>query len=496
VSEKDVLVQGEVKDIDKLTVNATGNVTFNQTVSVSGDLDITASGVVTFDKSLVLSNGGTLTIHGASSVVFANGASVTVDGDLTIDAMSLSLLGGANSLSSTKPSSTLTIKSALITDNIMIGSTAGQELAGALNLTTRDIQAIGNYFTKLVIGEADRGVITVAGNTDLTSVTGSSIDILGNTITLQASIDGKPVQVPGAVSLAAKGNVVLNSGISTTATNQVTVVSSNGSITMAQGTRIDSRGGDVQISAVNAATVSIATINARSGDLSQQGIVDIQAGGAVITDANIDAAADIFAKAINLSGYGPASGSNGDVLEAVAEVVRIDVPNGSVLRHSDVDGRNYFDVVRAGQLHQQIVVVGNVTRVTENPSTLLTRVDGRDAALIAAGVPINSSLLSASVLTQSTAVFFSLAPQLTSSTAVRRYLAPASTSAVLQGDVVLRESTENGLGDDLLSGSSYGLASRLQQSYILGTPGEQPLISGLDTFSQDNFEYWVDTLSL
>jgi hypothetical protein len=48
----------------------------------------------------------------------------------------------------------------------------------------------------------------------------------------------------------------------------------------------------------------------------------------------------------------------------------------------------------------------------------------------------------------------------------------------------------------LLSDSSYGLANRLLQSYVLGTPGEQPLISGLDSFSQDNFEYWVETLSL
>jgi hypothetical protein len=83
------------------------------------------------------------------------------------------------------------------------------------------------------------------------------------------------------------------------------------------------------------------------------------------------------------------------------------------------------------------------------------------------------------------------------STAASRYLAPTSTSAALQGDVMLDGIDLSGQGgDDLLSDTSYSLASRLQQSYILGTPGEQPLISGLDTFSQDNYEYWVDTLSL
>jgi hypothetical protein len=49
---------------------------------------------------------------------------------------------------------------------------------------------------------------------------------------------------------------------------------------------------------------------------------------------------------------------------------------------------------------------------------------------------------------------------------------------------------------DLLSSNTYGLTNGLQHSYVLGTPGEQPLVSGQNTFSQDTFEYWVDTLSL
>jgi hypothetical protein len=497
VSESGVLVRGTVKDIDQLTVNAIGDVTFNQTVSVSGNLDITTSGVVTFDKSLALSNGGTLTIHGASNVVFASGATVAVDGDLTIDAMSLSLLGGFNSLTSTMPNSTLTIMSAANNNNVMIG---GYD-ASMLSLTVRDIQAIGNNFTKVVIGEAGLGNIFIAGNTDLSSLVttsgnttaGAVIEVTGASITL-ASLPGGVVQVPGSLTLSAAGLIELNSSISTVSSNTITVTSASGNITMASGTRIDSGGGDVQISAVNANTVTIGTINARSGNLSQQGIVDIQAGMGVITDANKDTAADIFAKAINLSGYGPGPGSNGDVLEAVAELVRIDVPSGSVLRHSDVDGRTYFDVVRAGLLYQQIVVVGNVTRVTEDPSTLLQR---GDEALIAAGVSFGSSLLSASVLAQPTAALFDSAPKPFAMTAVSRYLAPVATSAFLEGDVVLEGIDLAGqVGEDLLSDSSYGLASRLQQSYILGTPGEQPMITGLDTFSQDNFEYWVDTLSL
>jgi hypothetical protein len=490
-SESDVLVTGTISGIDALTVTAANNVTFNGTVAVTGNLVINASGAVKFDKSLTLSQGGTLMIQGASSVEFASGAIVKVDGNLTINAQTLALLGGADSLQSTVPNSSLTITSASASNNIMIGSAVGQELAGALNLTTRDIQAIGNNFTKVVIGEAGLGVITVAGNTDLTSVAGSSIEVLGNTITLQAGNVGGAVQVPGVVRLAASGNIVLNSGISTATTSQVSVVSSNGSMTMAQGTRIDSRGGDIDLAGNG---LAVGTINARSDDLSVSGVVNINAANGTVTDANRNSTADVFAKAINFSGYGPAASSAGDVLEVSAEVVQITPPQGQVIRHTGADGQTYFNVVNGAERYQQLIVVGtNVTRVTEDPAALLKKTD---AQKIAAGLPTNSSLLSAPVLTQSTAVFFSLAPQLTSSTAVSRYLAPASTSAVLQGDIVLSGSTANGLDDDLLSDSSYGLASRLQQAYILGTPGEQPLVSGLDTFSQDTFEYWVDTLSL
>ena len=490
-SESDVLVTGTISGIDALTVMAANNVTFNETVAVTGNLVVNATGAVKFDKSLTLTAGGTLTIQGASSVVFASGAIVQVDGDLTINAQTLALLGGADSLKSTVPNSTLTITSDSTSNNIMIGSTVGQELAGALNLTTRDVLAIGANFGKVVIGEAGLGVITVAGNTDLTSVAGSSIEVLGNTITLQAGNVGGAVQVPGVVSLSASGNVVLNSGISTATTSQVSVVSSGGSITMAESTRLDSLGGNIKL-AGNGLTLGY--IDARSADRTVIGIVNIDAGSSTVTDANRNSAPDVYAKAINFTGYGPATGTSGDVIEVVADVVQISVSKGLVVRDTGADGRTYFNVMDGGKLYQQLVVEGtNVTRVTEDPAALLQKTD---AELIAAGLPSSSSLLRSPVLTQATAVLFSPAPQFTSSMAVSRYLAPASTSAVLQGDIVLSGTTVNGYGDDLLSDSSYGLANRLQQAYILGTPGEQPLVSGLDTFSQDTFEYWVDTLSL
>jgi hypothetical protein len=238
--------------------------------------------------------------------------------------------------------------------------------------------------------------------------------------------------------------------------------------------------------------LALGTVNARSDDLSVRGVVNINSGNGFLTDANKNSTVDIFAKAINFVGYGPAAGSAGDVLEVSAEVVQITPPQGQVVRHTGADGQVYFNVVNGALRYQQLIVLGTqVTRVTEDPATLLKKTD---AEMIAAGVSVTSSLLAAPVSTPFAATLFAPASPFEFGTAASRYLAPVSTSAALQADVMLVDMGEGVAGsDDLLSDSSYGLANRLLQSYVLGTPGEQPLISGMNTFSQADFEYWVDT---
>ena len=68
----------------------------------------------------------------------------------------------------------------------------------------------------------------------------------------------------------------------------------------------------------------------------------------------------------------------------------------------------------------------------------------------------------------------------------------------MRGDVLLMgiDLGVNDGTDDLLSDTSYGLSPQMEQSFILGTAAEQPLISGLNSFSQDDFEFWVDPLSV
>jgi len=490
VSESSVTVQGTVSNIDRLEVQATQDVTFVKAVTVTGSVVINATGTVRFDDNLTLSNGGTLDIKGATSVVFASGKTVAVQGDMTIDAKSLALMGGANSVQTT--GGVLTIKATDVGGNVVLGQAPDQAAtAGALNLSSREIDAIGSGFSKVVIGQAGQGSIVLAANTNLTSVTATPVDVVGQTITIQASPSGV-VQAPGAITLQASGDVVLGSSLSTVSNDKVTVISSGGNISMAQGTRLDSRGGDVVIQGAN---LSIGTVVAVSSTAS--GIVNIDAGNGIITDANQNSTADVIARVVNMVGYGPSAGSSGDVLEAAAEVVHFSVPSGLVVRDTGTDGRTYFRVMDGTKVYQQLVVDGHsVTRVTEDPNVLLKKTD---AEIVAAGVPSNSTLLRNPTPTPSTAVLFAPTaslPIFTSTTAASRYLGTVSTAQALQGDVLLQGIDLNTSVDDLLSSNSYGLANRLEQSYVLGTPGEQPLVSGLDTFSQDTFEYWVDTLSL
>ena len=436
-------VRGTISDIDALTITSAVNVTFDETVAVTGNVLINATGVVTFKNALNLTAGGTLSVRGASNVVFEKG--VTVSGDVTLDVTNLALNGGADSLSTT--GGVLTITSATANSNIMVSSlTTSLAMTAlvdsALNLSDQTIKAIGSGFTRVVIGEASTGSVTMVGNTDLTSIKGAAVTVRGNTITVLAGAPGGAVQVPADVTLQAEGNITLNAGLSTmdintitgkldsvtgnvdTITvnlNTITVISNSGSLTMASATRIDSRGGDVYLKASTG--MALGTINARSSDLTQRGVVDIQAGNGTVTDANANSTADIFAKAINFSGYGPSSSTTGDVLEAVADVIQITVPQGLVVRDSGADGRTYFNVMQGGQLYRQIVLEGSVTRVTQDPATLLKK---DNVALLAAGIPATSSLLQPAQVPVA-AAFFASGPanSVTSLQSVATYLKSA-----------------------------------------------------------------------
>jgi len=433
-----VVVNGTVAGIDGLNVTSAVNVTFDDTVAVTGNLAIDATGVVTFNKALTLSAAGTLTIRGATSVVFENGVAVQVAGNVTIDAKSLSLLGGVDSLNSS--GGVLSITSSFANKSVVLGASATDALA----LTATEINAIGSGFSQVVIGDGS-GDIALNGNLDFSSLAAST-----------------------GIDLRAED------------------------LTMAGGTTLLTDGRDIRLSVANGHTMAIAKVDARG--TTSSGVVSIDAGSGTVTDTNNDTAVDIFAKGVNFYGYGPDSAAAGNVLEVQAEVVRVAAPQGSVVRYADAEGNIHFDVINAGKSYEQLVVKGvaTVTRVTEDPSTLLSK--DRDA-LLAAGIPASSSLVSAMVpVSAKSMMSFDVRPaSAPNAMAVSRYLSSVDNTG---SGVTLQLLDAAPADDSLLSDASYGIAERLRQSYVLGSPGEQPLVSGLETFSQDTFEYWVDSLSL
>ena len=461
-----LVVNGAVSDLDGLLVSAAVNVTFNDTVSITGDLTINATGAVTFMKALDLSGTGSLTVHGATSIVFENGATVHVKGDITLNAQGIVFAGGPGSVSG---AGILAITSATASANVVVGAgVLTVPVSGALNLTGREFAAIGSGFGQVVIGQLTQGDVTVAG----------------------------AVRVAADVILLSHGNLAVNASVDTVSSHSVALTSGAGNIAMATGTRIDSHGGDVLIQADNAGTVLLAIVDARSSTGSGAGAgsgtggaVTVQAGKATVSDANHDSDVNIFATSLDLSGWGPSSAAAGDVLEAAAQVVRVSAASGLVVRESGADGRASFNVMSGGKLYQQLVVVGPVTRVTQDPAALVQK---NDAAKRAAGLPATSALMT-SENWASTHGINSTAGNL----AVASYLGAlfAADTLGLSANLI---ALNNALADstDLLNDPSYGIADKLQRSYILGTPGAQPLISGLETFSQDNFEYWVDTLTV
>jgi hypothetical protein len=198
---------------------------------------------------------------------------------------------------------------------------------------------------------------------------------------------------------------------------------------------------------------------------------------------------DIFAKGVNFAGYGSIGGVSGDVLEVTADVVQVTAPKGLVVRDSGADGRTYFNLMDSGKLYQQLVAVGAVVRVTEDPAGLFGKsLDAQRAA----GLGTATGMFALAVPQQLSAVNIVQSSNLQ----VAQYLQNGVMAEITANSGLISISLVGAQASSVSTDQSYGIAERLEKAYVLGTPGEQPLISGVQSFSQDNFEYWIDSLNL
>ncbi len=149
----DVHVVGTVGDTDPLeglTVAQARNVNFDGAVTVNGNLDIHASGTVTFSQAVHLT-AGSLHITGASIVYFQGGVIVDGGGDIFLEGDEIDLNGGEGSIIGT---GVLTLRPSTVGMNIDV---AGPPLENSadLNLSTGDLGTLSNTFSKIVIGRQD-----------------------------------------------------------------------------------------------------------------------------------------------------------------------------------------------------------------------------------------------------------------------------------------------------------------------------------------------------
>ena len=463
-----VVVAGAVSGIGALNVTHSTALTFESSLSVTGNVVINATGTVNFEGGVTIAAGGSLTIIGASQVTFAGQANFTQAGNVTISANALNFNGGAGSVTG---AGVLTLAAATPAGAIHVGGTA---MNGALNIGATSINAIAAGFQQVVLGTLDAatghvaagaGAIDLSGDANL-SAFAAPVSVYASTITVDAG--GAGLQVGGALTLDAAGLIQVSSSVSTTTAADVTLTSATGAVTMAAQTHIATQGGDVTITGGHSSNVTVSTIDTRVAGSSVAGLVSIDAQAGRVINANANSSVNVYAAAVSMNGYGALQGNTGttsSVLKVSAPVVQVTVPSGAVVADAGTDGMTNYNVLDNGHLYQELIVVGDNTRVTVPPAQLAA---GGAPALEAQGVDsanFVSSLLHAAMATTHT---LQLMAQLTGH-------ADASTLAVSLGDVE-------------------GDTADLQHSYVLGTAGAQPFGTGVDSWNEGNYDYWTETL--
>ena len=208
---------GGVDPLESLTIIAAHNVTFDHEVIIDGDLYIAANGKVTFHQAVTIGEGGSLTITGASEVVFEEASSLIVDQDITIEADEIDFQGGDYSISSTGNGSII-LMPATVGTPIEISSPPDSVPTGNLNLTVSDIRAISGGFSVIVIGrksgdhaEAGTGAVRIGVGSQFGYTFLDPLEIYGGSIAVVDYPDSNYVfKTNSTVTLDAVGNITIS----------------------------------------------------------------------------------------------------------------------------------------------------------------------------------------------------------------------------------------------------------------------------------------------
>ena len=256
------------------------NITFGGAVNITGTLTIYATGLVTFDNAVNITNNGSLAIHGASNVTFdgavaltnLDGTSTTVGATVTGAAGNIAIQADTitftNVASSFTGSGTLSIAPTTAGRGIFFASPQTGSPAGQLVIDNSAIASWGSTFSSITIGSASTtsaglhadgltGAITIGGTQNFGSP--SAPTVLDTIAFYGTSISVAPLAASSGTTYTfyGSGNVTFD------AVNNISL--SNTVIANAGNSNFNAYSANGSVSATGSATyVQASTITARA----------------------------------------------------------------------------------------------------------------------------------------------------------------------------------------------------------------------------------------
>ena len=272
--------------LDALTVSNANDVSFRDSVVVNGPLSITASGIVTFDSSITLGSGGSLTILGATQVVLKGAITLGAGSNLVIEGNEIDLQMPDESISGV---GNVTLRPALMSQAMAILSPQGALTSNVLNLETTELAKFADGFSSFTFGHvsgaravAGSGAVSVGASTVLDSIGfKDSTSIFGGSITVADYSQANAMLRLGAgdsLRLDAVGNISIANEIETDA---LTLVSTSGGIAQVDAS-FDGRVGEalrtLTLTAQAATGVSLPNVEVQRLDVLNSGAGDVAVG--------------------------------------------------------------------------------------------------------------------------------------------------------------------------------------------------------------------------
>jgi hypothetical protein len=258
------------------------------TQSGGGDVIISNTGAIITGAATTVNNSGGLGLSSGSNLtishaVLANAINLTAGGSITQSLLG-TLTGGLLTTQS-NGGTTLGLNNALtafdgtdISGNILLVDGGALEIAGIttagnINLTTGSLTQIGAIDGNLLTTTTAGG--SVLGNTGNTINAYTASDTAGGSILLgnTGALDVGSITTAASINVSSTGNIAQSANIVSTGGGDIEMTSSAGSITMVNGLKATTAGGNITYQA--SGDMAISLLDAASGTPANVGTVSV-----------------------------------------------------------------------------------------------------------------------------------------------------------------------------------------------------------------------------